>query len=54
MYEKMDIVTETLDRIGAKQKRLLVFNKVDSCSPERLMELKMAAAVAFSGSAEEA
>ncbi len=46
VYEKIGIVTRTLDAIGAKQKRLLVFNKTDACSPERLMELKMASAVA--------
>lgn len=40
----MHIVTETLDVIGAKQKRLFVFNKIDSCSEERVMELKMFAA----------
>jgi GTP-binding protein HflX len=44
VYEKMDIVNETLEKIGAKQKRLLVFNKTDSCTPERIMELRMAAA----------
>ncbi len=43
-HEKIRIVTETLDAIGAKQKRLFVFNKIDSCSEERLMELKMSAA----------
>lgn len=43
-HEKIRIVSETLDAIGAKQKRLFVFNKIDSCSEGRLMELKMSAA----------
>lgn len=46
VYEKIAIVDETLEKIGAKQKRLFVFNKIDACAPERLMELKMAAASA--------
>lgn len=44
----MAIVDETLEKIGAKQKRLFVFNKIDACPPERVMELKMAAATGFS------
>lgn len=48
VYEKMAIVDETLEKIGAKQKRLFVFNKIDACPPERVMELKMAAATGFS------
>lgn len=48
VYEKMAIVDETLEKIGAKQKRLFVFNKIDACSTERVMELKMAAATGFS------
>lgn len=47
VYEKMAIVDETLDKIGAKQKRLFVFNKTDACSSERLMELKMSSATGF-------
>lgn len=34
VVEKMRIVDETLDRIGAKQKRLYVMNKVDKLSQE--------------------
>lgn len=48
VYEKMAIVDEALEKIGAKQKRLFVFNKIDACPPERVMELKMAAATGFS------
>ena len=39
--DKRAIVEETLEKIGAKQKRLLVFNKIDGISPENLMELRL-------------
>lgn len=38
--EKIDIVNETLDAIGASQKRVLVFNKIDTISAEKRKELE--------------
>lgn len=38
--EKIQIVDDTLAKIGAVQSRLYVFNKVDTVTPERLDELK--------------
>lgn len=39
--EKIRIVDETLDIIGAKQKRLYIFNKIDRISPEKIEELSI-------------
>ena len=38
---KRGVVEETLAKIGAKQPRLLVLNKLDACIPERRNELLM-------------
>lgn len=40
VQERIDIVHEILDNIGAKQPRIFVFNKIDLISSERLQELK--------------
>jgi GTP-binding protein HflX len=40
IQERIDVVNEILDKIGALQKRILVFNKIDLISPERLAELQ--------------
>jgi GTP-binding protein HflX len=40
IQERIDVVNEILDEIGAKQKRIMVFNKIDLISPEKLKELK--------------
>jgi len=40
LYEKMDVVDKILDEIGAKQLRILVFNKVDLISKEQYDDLK--------------
>lgn len=40
LYEKMDVVNSILDEIGAKQKRILVFNKVDLISKDQYDDLK--------------
>jgi GTP-binding protein HflX len=44
VFEKIEIVNETLERIGAKQPRLFVLNKADICPPDRLMEVRLALA----------
>ncbi len=38
--ERITVVNDILDEIGAKQKRILVFNKIDLVSKEQLEELK--------------
>jgi GTP-binding protein HflX len=38
--ERIDIVNHILDEIWAKQKRILVFNKIDLASPATLKKLK--------------
>jgi GTP-binding protein HflX len=38
--ERIAVVDDILDNIGAKQERILVFNKIDLVSPEKLEELK--------------
>jgi GTP-binding protein HflX len=38
--EKMEVVNSILDDIGAKQKRILVFNKIDKLDKKRLSQLK--------------
>jgi GTPase len=40
IQERIDVVNEILDEIWAKQKRIMVFNKIDLVSPERVKELK--------------
>jgi GTP-binding protein HflX len=40
IQERIDVVNEILDEIWAKQKRIMVFNKIDLVSPERITELK--------------
>ena len=40
IQERIDVVNEILDKIGALQKRILVFNKIDLISPARLVELQ--------------
>lgn len=41
VFEKVAVVNETLEKIGAKQRRIFVFNKIDVCPKERLMEVRM-------------
>ena len=36
----MAVVNHILDDIGAKQERVMVYNKIDKVSPERLAELQ--------------
>ena len=38
--ERIEVVNHILDEIGAKQKRILVFNKIDLLDPTYLTELK--------------
>ena len=38
--EKIELVNSILDEIGAKQQRILVFNKIDLVEKEKLAELK--------------
>jgi len=40
IQERIDIVNHILDEIGAKQKRILLFNKIDLLPPDKLKELK--------------
>lgn len=40
MKEKIDIVNETLDAIGASQERIIIYNKSDNLSEEKIAELK--------------
>lgn len=40
VQERIDVVHEILANIGAKQSKILVFNKIDAISPERLQELQ--------------
>ncbi|AHB40925.1 hypothetical protein P148_SR1C00001G0110 [candidate division SR1 bacterium RAAC1_SR1_1] len=40
VQERIDVVHEILAHIGAKQSRILVFNKIDAISPERLLQLQ--------------
>ncbi len=40
IQERIDVVNEILDEIWAKQKRIMVFNKIDLISKEKLEELK--------------
>jgi GTP-binding protein HflX len=40
LHEKMDVVDKILDEIGAKQARILVFNKVDLISKDQYDDLK--------------
>lgn len=40
LYEKMDVVNKILDEIGAKQPRILIFNKVDLIDKEQYDDLK--------------
>ena len=39
VQDRIDVVNKILDDIWAKQERILIFNKLDLCSPERLEEL---------------
>lgn len=41
VFDKVAVVNETLEKIGAKQKRIFVFNKTDACPKERMMEVRM-------------
>ena len=38
--ERIEIVNHILDEIGAKQKRIMVFNKIDLITPEQLKQLQ--------------
>ena len=38
--ERIEIVNHILDEIGAKQKRIMVFNKIDLVSEEELVQLQ--------------
>lgn len=40
IQERIDVVNEILDKIGAKQKRINVFNKIDLIDKQQLAELK--------------
>jgi len=40
VQERIDVVHEILENIGAKQTKILVFNKIDAISPERLQALQ--------------
>lgn len=40
VQERIDVVHEILEKIGAKQPKILVFNKIDAISPERLQALQ--------------
>jgi len=40
IQERIDIVNHILDEIGAKQKRILLFNKIDLIPPDQLKTLK--------------
>lgn len=40
VQERINVVHEILANIGAKQTKILVFNKIDALTPERLQELK--------------
>jgi GTP-binding protein HflX len=40
IQERINVVDEILDDIGAKQHRVLVFNKIDLIDESRLKELK--------------
>lgn len=40
VQERIDIVNSILNEIGAKQKRIILFNKIDLISPEKLQELQ--------------
>ncbi len=40
IQERIDIVNEILNEIGAKQKRILIFNKIDLIDQDKLKELK--------------
>ena len=39
VQERIDVVNKILDDIWAKQQRIMIFNKLDLCSPERIAEL---------------
>lgn len=41
IYDRIDVVNQILDEIWAKQKRLMVFNKIDLINSEKLSELKL-------------
>jgi GTP-binding protein HflX len=38
--ERISIVNDILDKIGAKQKRIMLFNKIDLLTPQALEEIK--------------
>lgn len=40
VQERINVVHEILANIGAKQTKILVFNKIDAVIPERLQKLK--------------
>jgi len=40
VQERINVVHEILANIGAKQPKILVFNKIDAISPERLQQLQ--------------
>lgn len=40
MQEKIQIVNETLDQIGAHQERIIIYNKIDNVSKERIQSMK--------------
>jgi len=40
IQERIDVVNSILDDIGARQKRIMVFNKIDLVDPTYLAELK--------------
>lgn len=49
IIRKMAVVDETLQKIGANQPRLLVFNKTDTLTSEQLMSTRMTFALADPG-----
>jgi len=39
VQDRIDVVNKILDDIWAKQQRIMIFNKLDLCSPEKITEL---------------
>jgi 50S ribosomal subunit-associated GTPase HflX len=39
VQERINVVNKILDDIWAKQPRVLIFNKLDICTPEKIAEL---------------
>jgi 50S ribosomal subunit-associated GTPase HflX len=39
VQERIDVVNKILDDIWAKQERIMIFNKLDLCTPEQIEKL---------------